>query len=229
MHCLRRSVTRIQNFSFTSTTFPVHWPVSTACQLHHHSVPEPPFSPILTSFTPQHLLKTNGRRSINNLCAATVKPSNLNGIGCRVSQSLLGMIWRFQSQLHLAESTMSFKARRAITCEDLIQMTTEGVEFLLIDVRDRKDVEITGGIQGAKSIPLSELKLALLMDNDDFEDQYGFAKPDKYDRNIVLYGQGTVKSSAALEIAHKLGYKGVLMMAGGYDEWIEKTHLEGRI
>jgi len=108
-------------------------------------------------------------------------------------------------------------------------MVEEGVRFLLIDVRDSKEVETTGAIQGAKLIPLPELKTALLMDEDEFLLKYGFAKPAKTDRNIVFYGQGAVKSNSALEIAGKLGYKGVLRMAGGYDEWIEKTHLDGRI
>ena len=43
-------------------------------------------------------------------------------------------------------------------------MVEEGVRFLLIDVRDRKEVETTGSIQGAQLIPLPELKAALLMD-----------------------------------------------------------------
>ena len=43
-------------------------------------------------------------------------------------------------------------------------MVEEGVRFLLIDVRDRKDVEVTGSIQGARVIPLPELKSALLLD-----------------------------------------------------------------
>lgn len=108
-------------------------------------------------------------------------------------------------------------------------MVEEGVRFLLIDVRDSKEVELNGSIQGAKLIPLPQLKAALLMDEDEFMQEYGFPKPAKSDRNIVFYGQGAVKSKTALEIAGKLGYKGVLRMAGGYDEWIEKTHLDGRI
>jgi len=118
---------------------------------------------------------------------------------------------------------------RSIDCEELIQMVEEGAQFLLIDVRDKKDIEIAGSIQGAKSIPLPELKTALLLDDDEFVLQYGFRKPAKSDRNIIFYGQGVVKSNSALEIAGKLGFKGVLKMAGGYDEWIEKTHLSGRI
>lgn len=108
-------------------------------------------------------------------------------------------------------------------------MVEEGVRFTLIDVRDRKEAELNGSIQDAKLIPLPELKSALLMEEDEFLMEYGFPKPMKSDRNIVFYGQGAVKSNSAIEIAGKLGYRGVLRMAGGYDEWIEKTHLDGRI
>ena len=48
-------------------------------------------------------------------------------------------------------------------------MVEEGVRFLLIDVRDRKEVETTGSIQGAKLIPLPELKSALLLDEGDLD------------------------------------------------------------
>ena len=60
---------------------------------------------------------------------------------------------------------LSLKPGRSIDCEELIQMVEEGAQFLLIDVRDKKEIEIAGSIQGAKSIPLPELKTALLLDD----------------------------------------------------------------
>lgn len=153
--------------------------------------------------------------------------------GWDLPHSFLSAITRFQSQLNLIcanEASAGIKAPgRSIECEEMIHMVEEGVRFLLIDIRDSKEVELNGSIQGAKLIPLPELKAALLMDEDEFMQEYGFLKPAKSDRNIVFYGQGAVKSKTALEIAGKLGYKGVLRMAGGYDEWIEKTHLDGRV
>ena len=65
--------------------------------------------------------------------------------------------------IHHRSSRILFPGR-SIDCEELIQMVEEGVRFLLIDVRDSKEVETTGAIQGAKLIPLPELKTALLMD-----------------------------------------------------------------
>ena len=75
---------------------------------------------------------------------------------------------------------------------------------------------------------MTQLLFLFLSAPDKFVLQYGFPKPAKSDQNIIFYGQGVVKSNSALEIAGKLGYKGVLRMAGGYDEWIEKIQLDGR-
>ena len=40
-----------------------------------------------------------------------------------------------------------------------------------------------------------------------FAESFGVPFPGKHDRNIVFYGLGPIKSTAALELAHKLGYK----------------------
>lgn len=45
------------------------------------------------------------------------------------------------------------------------------------------------------------------MDDARFTEHYKVPKPQLHDTNIVFYGLGPIKSSAALEIAHKLGYK----------------------
>jgi len=178
-------------------------------------------------------LSNNANLQQRHLLTSVTNGSKKKVAGWGLSQTFLSAVTRFSSQLNLIcanEVSAGIRAPgRSIDCEELIQMVEEGVRFLLIDVRDRKEVESCGSIQGAKLIPLPELKSALLMDEDEFLLQYGFPKPAKSDRNIVFYGQGAVKSNSALEIAGKLGYRGVLRMAGGYDEWIEKTHLDGRI
>ena len=51
-----------------------------------------------------------------------------------------------------------------------------------------------------------KLKCAFGLPANDFEDLYKVRKPSKEDKNIVYYGRTEVKSLAALEIVHKLGY-----------------------
>lgn len=45
------------------------------------------------------------------------------------------------------------------------------------------------------------------MTPESFSEQYKRSQPQKHDSNIVFYGFGPVKSTAALEIAHRSGFK----------------------
>ena len=58
-----------------------------------------------------------------------------------------------------------------------------------------------------KMFVVSELKASLSLDSKEFEANFNSAKPTKDNSNIIFYGFGSVKSSTALEIAHKLGFK----------------------
>ena len=116
-----------------------------------------------------------------------------------------------------------FNARLTIGCVRCHAVATfDDVGGLLLIVNSYYDREKNHSL-------LSHQRNIFSISADEFLHKYEFPKPAKTDRNIVFYGQGAVKSNSALEIAGKLGYKGVLRMTGGYDEWIEKTHLDGRI
>jgi len=54
---------------------------------------------------------------------------------------------------------------------------------------------------------VTKLKASLQLDPEQFTAQFSAAKPAKDDQNIVFYGFSSVKSTAAVEIAHKLGFK----------------------
>jgi len=54
---------------------------------------------------------------------------------------------------------------------------------------------------------VTKLKASLQLDPEQFATQFGAAKPAKDGQNIVFYGLSSVKSTAAVEIAHKLGFK----------------------
>ena len=56
-------------------------------------------------------------------------------------------------------------------------------------------------------ISVQDLKKALQMTEEAFTKKYKAPKPEHKDTNIVFAGYKSVKSSAALEIAHKLGFK----------------------
>jgi len=54
---------------------------------------------------------------------------------------------------------------------------------------------------------VTKLKASLQLDAEQFATQFSAAKPAKDGQNIVFYGFSSVKSTAAVEIAHKLGFK----------------------
>jgi len=95
----------------------------------------------------------------------------------------------------------------------------------LFDVREPNEIEQTGSLPGAVNIPLTKLKSALMLHADQFQDEFGVRKPNKDDTTtvVVFYGHSAVKSSAALEIAYKLGYKKARFYPGGWEEW-SATH-----
>lgn len=90
----------------------------------------------------------------------------------------------------------------------------------VVDVRDPKEVSEEGCIPTSTNIPLGKLKASLQMENDEFQECFKITKPESSDgSDLVFYGRSSVKGLAALEIAHKLGYKKARHFVGGYEEW----------
>jgi len=49
----------------------------------------------------------------------------------------------------------------------------------------------------------------------EYLDKYDSQKPHRNDTDIVFYGLSAVKSAAAVEIAHQLGFKGLVPLFSG--------------
>jgi hypothetical protein len=45
------------------------------------------------------------------------------------------------------------------------------------------------------------------MEDDLYASQYGVAKPNKDGSDVIFYSLSSVQSSAAVELAHKMGFK----------------------
>lgn len=54
---------------------------------------------------------------------------------------------------------------------------------------------------------VTKLKAALALNDEEFKQAYCKPKFQKDDAGVVFYGLSSVKSSAAVEIAHKMGFK----------------------
>ncbi|KAL1245519.1 Thiosulfate sulfurtransferase/rhodanese-like domain-containing protein [Trichinella spiralis] len=73
-------------------------------------------------------------------------------------------------------------------------------DVLIIDVRDPEEIKKQGKIEGSYNIPLGQLSEALKLTPEAFRKHH-------------------IKSTAALEIAHKYGYKKSRHYPAGWEEW----------
>lgn len=93
----------------------------------------------------------------------------------------------------------------------------------LFDVREPYELVETGKIACATNIPLRKVPEAFTMDADDFEEQYHVKQPKKNDVNIVFHCLAGVRSRAAMEAVHQIGFTKAKHYPGGYEEW-SKLH-----
>ncbi|KAI3405000.2 hypothetical protein KGF56_002165 [Candida oxycetoniae] len=91
-------------------------------------------------------------------------------------------------------------------------------DSILIDVRE--PVEFSDGhIPGAINIPFKSSPGALDLNPEEFQESFGFDKPDK-DKELVFYCLGGVRSTAAEELANTFGYKKRGNYLGSYEDWL---------
>ncbi len=76
------------------------------------------------------------------------------------------------------------------------------VDFRLIDVRDEKQYE-DYFITGAENIPLTKIKTSELLRNE----------------KILIYSDDELKTAQSWLLLKTLGYKNILMLKGGIDNW----------
>ena len=107
-------------------------------------------------------------------------------------------------------------------------MVEKKEDFVLIDVRGEDEVRSTGPLTSdAVTLPLPDImNMALGMDPDDFEDRYGFPKPDP-SATLVFSCKAGVRSDTASQIAVESGYIKVINYTGGADDWFHAPPDEG--
>jgi rhodanese-related sulfurtransferase len=89
----------------------------------------------------------------------------------------------------------------------------------LIDVREPAEYS-AGYIPGAINLPIASSPDALSLPPDEFEDRFGFAKPEK-DREVVFYCKAGVRSRAAARLALLEGYEKVGEYPGSWMDWVK--------
>ncbi|RKU47213.1 hypothetical protein DL546_008253 [Coniochaeta pulveracea] len=112
--------------------------------------------------------------------------------------SIESKIWNFQDVKQAAES-----ANPSVT---------------IIDVREPGELQGTGHIPHAINIPITSYPDSFHISSEEFEDRFGFPRPDK-DSEVVFYCKSGVRSRGAAGIAKDAGWKKVGEYPGSWMDW----------
>lgn len=104
--------------------------------------------------------------------------------------------------------------------------TLSSAYTILPDVREPAEYE-EGYIPTAINIPIKSQPDAMLLPEDEFEDRFGFSKPEM-DKEVVFYCKAGVRSSAAAQLAAQHGYKNVAEYRGSWMDWQKQGGKEVR-
>eukprot|EP00567_Pseudictyota_dubia_P009375 CAMPEP_0197439386 /NCGR_PEP_ID=MMETSP1175-20131217/6145_1 /TAXON_ID=1003142 /ORGANISM="Triceratium dubium, Strain CCMP147" /LENGTH=201 /DNA_ID=CAMNT_0042969297 /DNA_START=67 /DNA_END=672 /DNA_ORIENTATION=- len=105
--------------------------------------------------------------------------------------------------------------------EDIDRSGRDGSGYVVIDVRGEDEIAATGKISPhAETLPLPLIAMngAFGLDEDEFEDAFGFTKPSM-DETIVFSCKAGIRSYQAAQFAAMAGYSSLINYTGGADEW----------
>ena len=104
--------------------------------------------------------------------------------------------------------------------EDVANSSREESGYVIIDVRGQDEIDYTGKLDDVvETLPLPYIAQgALAMDDEDFEENFGFEKP-RLDETIVFTCKAGIRSASAAQLARMAGYTDILDYMGGSNEW----------
>lgn len=76
-----------------------------------------------------------------------------------------------------------------------------------------------GHIPSALNMPITSNPEALFLAPEEFEDRFGFEKPDTKGDEVVFYCKSGVRSGAAAKFAMQSGYESVGEYKGSWLDW----------
>ncbi|EEC50058.1 predicted protein [Phaeodactylum tricornutum CCAP 1055/1] len=113
------------------------------------------------------------------------------------------------------------KAEMQEILEDYEDGGTEESRYIVIDVRGDDEVMYTGKLAPSViTLPIQVIMSsnAFQMDPDDFEEAFGFVKPDLDDTLVFTCAAG-VRSVYACQAAARAGYSKLVNYVGGANDW----------
>ncbi|XP_042892773.1 rhodanese domain-containing protein CG4456-like [Penaeus japonicus] len=87
---------------------------------------------------------------------------------------------------------------------------------VLIDVRNRWELQETGKLPRSQNVPLPEFKSAFALSPEEFLKEYGFVKPEPEDENVVLTCRSGRRILLAWDAIEPFGYCKVRLYFGSY-------------
>lgn len=115
-------------------------------------------------------------------------------------------------------NTSSTNPRFVLTLKQIKSISeSPSTDQVIIDVREPAEYE-GGFIPNAINIPVSSQPDAMFLPEDEFEDRFGFSKPDPK-QELVFYCKAGVRSSAAAQLAQQQGYEHVSEYRGSWLDW----------
>lgn len=113
---------------------------------------------------------------------------------------------------------------RLYTFEEIQDLSTSpDAHRILIDVREPGELQSTGRIPGAQNLPISTAADGFFLPADEFEERFGFPKPDGAKDEVIFYCKAGVRGRAAATLAQQSGFAAkVGEFPGSWLEWAEK-------
>jgi len=104
--------------------------------------------------------------------------------------------------------------------EDVANSSREESGYVIIDVRGHDEVQDTGKLNDVvETLPLPYIAQgAFAMEDEDFEEAFGFAKP-AMDETLVFTCKAGIRSYQSAQLAQMAGYSDILEYMGGANEW----------
>lgn len=107
--------------------------------------------------------------------------------------------------------------------QDLSSSNPPDPHRILIDVREPGELQSTGRIPGSQNLPVSTGADGFFLPADEFEERFGFPKPDAGKDEVIFYCKAGVRSRAASALAQQAGFAAkVGEFPGSWIEWVEK-------
>lgn len=105
----------------------------------------------------------------------------------------------------------SAPAQPKMTVQDVIAKVTSG-EVLLVDVRERAELQASGTAKGAIHVPVSLIAMKADPKGPDFDKRFK-------DKTVAVFCASGGRSGMAAQALQKLGYPAVNL--GGFGAWVQ--------